>query len=328
MRDFKKIKAIGKCVLFFAILVSILLGLSAKMQTICLKNDNLVQDRNKSTFRIQREGDDTIDVAIIGDSLSYSSFSPMEMWNQKGISSYVCGQSGQKIEETYSMLETVFQAQSPKVVVLETDVLFRGDNQLSISSLKDSLNEFMNQHFSILRCHDIWKSYITGKRYPDESYKGFIFRCVVTPYKYGEYMIETDQKATIPEEVLNYMEKIQNLCSKNNAKLLLVSAPSPVNYDYSKHNAIAAYAEENNLAYLDLNLQQTELGVDWTTDSIDAGDHLNLFGALKVSKYMGDYLKAEYKLTDHRNEKKYTSWNTSLTEYTEKRDEHLKVMNS
>ena len=34
------------------------------------------------------------------------------------------------------------------------------------------------------------------------------------------------------------------------------------------------------------------------------GDHLNTYGAEKVSRYLGDYLKANYGLTDHRKGEK------------------------
>ena len=42
-----------------------------------------------------------------------------------GVSSFVCGQTGQEIEETYYMLKTVLRTQKPKIVVFETNSMFQ-----------------------------------------------------------------------------------------------------------------------------------------------------------------------------------------------------------
>lgn len=321
MQDFKKIV---KNFIFFIILFAIFAGVSKKMETVMIENDNLVQIRNKSVFRILREPKNSIDVIVVGDSLSYSSISPMVLWKNQGITSYVCGQAGQKIQETYHMLETAFETQSPKLVILETNAMFRG--KPGLARVKETIEEWANHYIPIFRCHDIWKSFFIDKQYPEENYKGFSFRCVVKPYEEGEYMHETKQKADLPDIVITYMEKIKELCSANKAKLLLVGTPSPVNYNYRKHNSIRTYAADHSLDYLDLNLKLSELGIDWKTDSLDKGDHLNLSGAQKVSQYLGKYLKSEYELPDHRGESFYDGWNKEMETYSQKAEAHLKAM--
>lgn len=325
MRDFKKIgKKLIKNFIFFSILFAIFAGLSYKMMAVFIENDNLVQSRNKSVFRILREPENSIDVIVVGDSLSYSSISPLVLWKNHGITSYVCGQSGQKIQETYHMLETAFETQSPKLVILETNVMFRGESGLE--SLKDSIEEWGNHYFPIFRCHDVWKSFFIDKQYPEENYKGFAFRCAVQPYEKGEYMQKTERREEMTDTVNTYMGKIEELCRAKNAELLLVSTPSPFNYNYRRHNSIQSYATEHSLDFLDLNLKLGEAGIDWKTDSLDKGDHLNLSGAQKVTKYLGEYLKSEYELPDHRGKPSYAAWEKDATEYSQKAEENLKVM--
>ncbi len=325
MRDFKKIgKKLIKNFIFFSILFAIFAGLSYKMMAVFIENDNLVQSRNKSVFRILREPENSIDVIVVGDSLSYSSISPLVLWKNHGITSYVCGQSGQKIQETYHMLETAFETQSPKLVILETNVMFRGESGLE--SLKDSIEEWGNHYFPIFRCHDVWKSFFIDKQYPEENYKGFAFRCAVQPYEKGEYMQKTERREEMTDTVNTYMGKIEELCRAKNAELLLVSTPSPFNYNYRRHNSIQSYATEHSLDFLDLNLKLGEAGIDWKTDSLDKGDHLNLSGAQKVTKYLGEYLKSEYELPDHRGKPSYAAWEKEATEYSQKAEENLKVM--
>ena len=46
----------------------------------------------------------------------------------------------------------------------------------------------------------------------------------------------------------------------------------------------------HDIKYNDLNLIYKDLGIDFEKDTADGGDHLNIYGAKKVSKYLGDYL--------------------------------------
>lgn len=325
MRDFKKLRRFGKNFIFIAILLVIFAGVSNRMDAAMVENDSLVQSRNKSLFRIQKEPEDTIDVLVLGDSLSYSAICPMELWNRQGITSYACGQSGQNIKEAYHMLETAFHNQSPKLVILETNVMFRGKSGLA--GIRETVEALGNYYVPIIRSHDIWKSVLLKKTYASEKdYKGFSLRCDVEPYNPGDYMQETEQKEEIADSVLTYMEKIEALCTDHGAELLLLSTPSPVNYNDSTHNALSEYAKVRSLDFLDLNLELEEVGIDWETDSLDKGDHLNFSGARKISAYLGEYLKSEYELPDHRGDDSYEDWENMAAEYSIRAEENLKMM--
>ena len=76
-----------------------------------------------------------------------------------------------------------------------------------------------------------------------------------------------------------------------------------------------ALAEECGVDYLDANYDREAIQFDWYNDTFDGGDHLNLFGARKMTKYLGDYMKQECDLTDHRDDPKYRSWHEQLKEY-------------
>ena len=104
---------------------------------------------------------------------------------------------------------------------------------------------------------------------------------------------------------------------KNGADLLLVSAPSPKNYNYKKHNSLEEYARENNLPYVDLNMKFRDIGIDWKLDSYDRGDHLNISGARKVTAYIGQYLADNYDLPDRRNDDGWREWDDLAKEYIE-----------
>jgi len=45
-----------------------------------------------------------------------------------------------------------------------------------------------------------------------------------------------------------------------------------------------------------------EIGIDFSRDTYDAGLHLNLFGAEKLSRYFGKLLAERYALEDRRSD--------------------------
>lgn len=256
------------------------------------------------------ETENSIDVLFCGDSVCYSSFSPLRLFSEFGCTSYVCATSAQRLCDTYAILENAFTSQSPKVVVLETSCLYR--SMSSDSGAQDSVMRFLTDRVYVFAHHSDWKA-VVGAFLPNIAYikqgdeKGFVVRNSVNPYTGGSYMVETEETKCFPEESSDCLEQILRLCEDNHAKLLLVSAPSPQNWCYEKHNGVKQWARQHGVDYIDLNLESS-IGIDWETDTKDGGDHLNLTGARKVTSFIGRYLVEEYALPDLRNNPEYKDW--------------------
>ena len=309
-------KKLKRVILFLLVFAVLLWACSAGIQVIVRNVSGSVSGRSRVFASVSAEKKNTIDVLVAGDSESYTSVSPMDLWDRAGIAAYDCGQPGQRIQETYYILKTAFRTQSPKLVLFETNTMFRDPGFLKNVQL--SLTEPLAYHFPVIKYHNAWKALFDGPGGPKKSYKGFEIRDKVVSYEGDEeYMKETKDKAQIPEVVRIYMEKIKRLCEKNGADLLLVSAPSPKNYNYKKHNSLEEYARENNLPYVDLNMKFRDIGIDWKQDSYDRGDHLNISGARKVTAYIGQYLADNYDLPDRRNDDGWREWDDLAKEYLE-----------
>lgn len=313
MRDFKG-KKLLKPAAFLTIFLCLLLAASAILSVLAEKNPDMVQNRNKSMTELESEPEDTIDVFVVGDSESYTTISPMEIWSKEGIPFYVGGQSGQKIQESYYMLKKALKTQKPKVVAIETNIMFRP--QSVMKGTEEIAAQTIFYYLPVFRLHNCWKEWVM-RNYKDEKvfYKGFVIRDIVDAYTGGSYMKKTEKTEKMSRSVKFTMDQIVRLCKKNDLPIFLYSAPSPKNYSFRKHNTIMKYAEKNGLKYLDLNMKTKELGIDWDRDSLDKGDHLNILGAVKVSDYLGRYLKKEYHLKDRRGERVYQSWDELLKSY-------------
>lgn len=274
-----------------------------------------VSDAEMLASGILGEKEDTIDVLVIGDSEAYSSISPMQMWADHGFRSYLCSTPAQPLYDSYRFLRQALERQSPKVVVLETNAIFRP------YKLNDYLLSRAKNLFSVLRYHDRWKALKLNDFSSPVDYtwtddlKGFRYNPAVAAASTQNYMLPSEASAPIPTLNQTCLEDMIALCQENNAALLLVSTPSTINWNNARHNSIAAFAKENNLTYLDLNTMPKEVPIDWSRDTRDRGDHLNYAGAVKVSAYLGQYLQTTYGLADQRDAAHDSSWNDALARY-------------
>ncbi|SHH37738.1 hypothetical protein SAMN02745196_00165 [Clostridium collagenovorans DSM 3089] len=270
---------------------------------------------------VEKEEANTIDYLVIGDSEAYASIEPMEIWNEYGFTGYNLGVPGQRLQDTYYLLQKSLQNQSPKVVMLETNSIHRSAN--IGSELNKVVDSMAKENISIYKDHDDWKNVFDSKkreennkkRYKEGVLKGAYYNRVVNAYKNGPYVKQTNDIEEIKSVPMYYLNKIVELCKEKNIKLILYTSPSPICWSYAKYNRIKSFAEDNELNFMDLNLNTDELNIDWEKDTHDKGDHVNFSGARKVTRYISEYLYQNTDLTDHRNDKKYDSWKKNLEEY-------------
>lgn len=85
---------------------------------------------------------------------------------------------------------------------------------------------------------------------------------------------------------------------------------------------IAEYAEKNNLLYLNFLDFTDDIGIDFQTDTYDAGLHLNVYGAEKLSVYFGSILKERFDLPDRRSDQRYSEiWAEKIDRYEREKAE-------
>lgn len=297
-----------RCVVFLAVLALLLTGVS---QLVRPKNNTRSDGiHDPAANGILGEPDNTIDLLILGDSESYSAFIPMQLWQQYGYTAYCCGTSRQTLYYSEAFLHKAFQKQSPKLVILETDVIYI---DFSYGSM---LLQEAGDLFPVFSYHDRWKSLkandwrMTVNYTHTENAKGYQLRCSAAPADASNYMAPSDDYAPIPKRNRAYVERIKAFCDENGAQLLLVSAPSTLNWNMARHNSTQAFADALGIGFLDLNTVRDQVAIDWNTDTRDKGDHLNYFGAQKATTVLGAYLADTGLLPSHKDDPAYADWNT------------------
>lgn len=308
-------KNIIKTILFLLVFSLLLLGISP---VFLPKNNSYgagIHEEEAKGFLAEPEN--TIDVLFVGDSETFSAFVPLRIWQQHGITSYVCSTGNQVMYQSYSYLERALKTQNPKIVILETNALYRE------YTLPDILTHWAEERLPFLRYHDRWKT-ITPEDWntPVEFSnivrdKGYIYRTRAIAANATGHMAPSEEIEPVPMISGLYVEKMQALCQERGIQLILVSTPSPTNWSIYYHNGVEVLSGELGIPYMDMNLMEEEIPIDWQTDTYDGGDHLNYSGACKVTDYMGEYLADSGLFADKREEAAYAVWNDNLAEFIE-----------
>ena len=82
-----------------------------------------------------------------------------------------------------------------------------------------------------------------------------------------------------------------------------------------RHKSVEKLASKLDIQFLDV-LYDTDVDIDWDHDSQDGGRHLNILGAEKVSKFLGEYICDNYDIPTHNNQ----SYDRKLILYEEYAD--------
>lgn len=344
----KTIKIIITIVVFLIILLTCMHILSRIFVPKWLDNkDNSVTWISKGFYE---ERKNSLDVMFMGNSDMYRGVEPIQLWDDYGITSYAYVAAGQRMWTGYYMLKDALEYQKPSVILFNIDAAFNDtasmdgnyrkvyDNMKLNSTKIEAINDPVYNNdlftkisyiFPILRYHsrysDLSKKDFEYAFYDYHyAYKGMDLTADVVPYEKGDYMIPTDEITPLTPKAAKYLTKIVSLCKEKNIDLILTEIPSADSWNYKKHNAISAYADALGLKFLDLNIYLDEMNFDWKKDTSDGGDHLNVYGAEKVTKYIGSYLKDNYALADHRDDDIAEIWNEDSKTYHEDKEAKIK----
>ena len=84
---------------------------------------------------------------------------------------------------------------------------------------------------------------------------------------------------------------------------------------------IVDYAEENDLAYYNFIDEVDAIGIDYTTDTYDAGVHLNVYGAEKMTEYFGNILATNHGLdSPSHTSDEIDAWAERVAKYYDERN--------
>lgn len=118
--------------------------------------------------------------------------------------------------------------------------------------------------------------------------------------KYDGFEVKSNDKETPNPINEEYALKLIKEAKQQGVELLFVRTPDTTWHE-DQHNYIQELADKNNIKFLDLNLKSNmdKMQFDYSEDAADTV-HVNILGAKKITKFVGQYIADNYKLTDYR----------------------------
>ena len=258
------------------------------------------------------------EVMFFGPSHAYAAFSPLELWEETGVKSYVFATQQQPLWATYTYMKEALKTQSPALVVVECRMAF-GDKEyynekdtfpvtfsymddlplswnkveLALQSAPD-LEGRVSALFNFMMYHDRWsdlnKSDLTFRRsQARDPYKGFV---MLEPQETPRPRpaIETVTRADpLLEKNQYWLEEIIKLCREEGVALWLVKSPSNLELEEKALlNTVEATAERHGVPFHDFNEDYDAIGLN--QDMFYDEHHLDALGASRFTRYFAGIL--------------------------------------
>ncbi len=279
------------------------------------------------------EPKDTLDIVMIGSSPTYSCCSMPELYGEYGIKAYPLASNVQRPISGQFLVKEAEKTQSPKLYMFEMrmyvglEVGLGGnmvytrevtDNMMYSMNRIDAINAMVTTHiteedtdrytyyFDIFKYHSNWPSLIHPDQWASWRYtkldpnKGYKITDKVGPVDMP--VVSEDPE---PVELDPYQEEALNdllaAVKETGAQALFYVSPYKLaDGDAQKYAHIKEVVEAAGYDFLDMNHYYEELDIDFSGDFSDYGIHTNAVGAKKCTMFLGEYLRDNYDLPDHR----------------------------
>ena len=318
-------------------IVCVLLVIALALGGLWYVNGVLIMKRSDGILTMQdfyAQPDGTVDVLLVGNSHSGINIDTATLWDSRGIAAYDLWGGVQPLWNSYHYIVEALKHQTPRLIVLEvmastSDYEYSEEqNQIKntagmrlsrnkieavrISAPEDRQLELLlgfplyHGRFDELTMEDFqhfpWSKGL-------ENFKGSVLR-----YGTGSYEFESAEgvsdTAPVMDKELEYLNRIIALCREEGVPLMLLKTPSLEREQTQPIlNTVAEIAADNDLAFVNMNLMDAELGItagDWSLDR-----HMNAGGARKLSVWLAEYVQREYGIPDRRGDAAYSSWDVN-----------------
>lgn len=351
MRRKITIQRIVSCFVVFVLTILLLYG------TANLTERKASKEKYRDFFNEQLE----FDVLFFGTSHVLNGIFPMELWEQEGFTSYNFGGHASTLAMSYWVMQNVFRYKQPQVVVIDCYGLRWTGKTSNFSFAHQAMDEFPLNRTKIQAVMDlvqddaeVWESADVGEEMvvqsegEPKSRIGLLWNFSVYHARWSELSREdfipdvlcekgaesrigvtqnqwngVTEKGMPKEPSVNemYLRNMIEDCKERGIQVLLTYIPFPADEKHQKDaNRVKQIAAEYQVNYIDF------LELDCVNAKTDYYDktHLNPLGARKITKYVGEYLRENYTLSDHRKDTAYAKWNVDYERYTDFKNEKLR----
>ncbi len=301
------------------------------------------------------EPDNSLDIIMIGSSPTYSSCVMPELYGEYGIKAYPLASNVQRPAAGKYLVKEAEKTQSPALYMFEMRMYTGDEESLTMNmgytrevtdNMKYSFNRIAainalvhpkvnsedskryTYYFDIFKYHENWISLINLSQIKSfdytvpDPYKGYKITDKVGPIDRPGVPENVSAGALDPYQEKALNELLDELDSIGVQALFYLSPFELKEGDAEKFEYIKETVEARGYDYLDMNSYYDEIGIDFARDFSDYGIHTNAIGAKKCTEFIGDHLRANYDLPDHRlDEEKDASWDMAYENWKKEYDQ-------
>ena len=264
------------------------------------------------------EEEDQFQVMFFGPSHAYAAFSPLAIWEETGVKSYVFATQQQPLWATYTYIREALKTQSPSLVVVECRMAF-GDKEyynekdtfpVTFSYMDDlplswnkaelawvsapDLEGKVSALCNFMMYHDRWndlrrEDFTFRRSQARDPYKGFVMLDPQETPRPRPTIETVTRSAPLLEKNQYWLEEIIKLCREEGIELWLVKSPSNLELEEKAMlNTVEATAERYGVSFHDFNEDYGTIGL--TEEMFYDEHHLDALGADRFSRWFSAVL--------------------------------------
>ena len=283
-------------------------------------------------------GENHVDILCVGSSHVDTGLNPIQMYRDYGYATYILGCGAMSPWQCYYNIKHACEKQHPSLIICDAYMMgisqdYRDyfdsntvENTLNMPFSPDKISTVLRSNADrkldvILRFPYIHNDYdefygFTASKFigVDNNSLGYSLDQNVEAYTGEPYDVITNEIEPLSDQNELYLKKIIEFCKYNGMDLILVNSPSLIVNEESQkyYNYIAMIASDNDVMFIDGNLYQDEIGIDWCTDTGDGGHHLNHDGVTKFTKFMAMIIHDNYDIPDRRDRIDYENFKKGI----------------
>lgn len=337
------------------IIAAVLLLLFSLM--ICSKifvhtaSHNEVRIRN---FFLQDEN--SIDIVFIGASEIFTGISPMQIWNEYGITSYNLAASGLTMNMTKSMLKETLDRQNPDLIVLSLNGCIYDDRESRegmerfwIDNIPFSANKIktiqeinyrddkFQFYIPLIKYHSNYKKlpenfsltmFHLKNKFKKEDLISQTSYLSSGVYRGDDHIIYAEnyyEKSPMFHDAEKDLNELLDFCDEKNLKDRVAFVNMPAYYNETlignkmRVNSGIELVESRGYKVYDLDNYKSEIGLKLEIDYYNTG-HPNVFGQEKITDFFFEMLYADYEIDNKHSDEIIKRWNKDYQTFTKLRD--------
>ena len=281
-------------------------------------------------------------VMFFSSSHIYASLSPLELWHDNGVKSYVFATQLQPMWATYTYIKEALKYQSPQLIVVECNMMggdqeyyddgvnfsFMDDLRFSMDKValaRESAPEGERAPlvWNFMKYHGRWSEledpdYDVKRQDLHDPLKGHVLLPDYQAVKPEVLEPKEGESGQLLEKNVMWLERIIDLCQARGVEIWLIKAPSNTALEETQRlrmEQVAALAAERGVVFDDFNACYEEMGL--TLDDFYDQRHLTGTVAVKFTDYFACLLEKRYpqlhtESEDHEWEEQYRAYREKL----------------